>query len=77
MNSENDSDTMYYKCERISSSSSSSQYEYIKCIDLMTTQKKYRIYEWIKSYTKKKSGKRVKQVYPGWAILNDDDIVIT
>jgi hypothetical protein len=81
VNCENDSDTMYYKSERISSgsrsSSSSSQYEYFKCIDLMTTQKKYRLYEWMKSSCKKNSGKRVKQVYPGWAILQDDDIVIT
>jgi hypothetical protein len=50
---------------------------YYKCIDLMTTQKKYRLYEWMKSSCKKNSGKRVKQVYSGWAILQDDDIVIT
>jgi hypothetical protein len=76
---ENDSDTMYYKSERISSgsssgSSSSSQYEYFECIDLVTTQKKYRLFEWMKSSSKKNSGKRVQQVYPGWAILQDDVI---
>jgi hypothetical protein len=44
----------------------------------MTTQKKYRLYEWIKSSPKKKEnhGRRVKQVYPGWAILQEDGIVI-
>jgi hypothetical protein len=79
INGENDSDTMYFKSERISSGSNSSscQYEYFKCIDLMTTQKKYRLYEWVKSCRKQKSCKRVKQVYPGWAILKDDDIVIS
>ena len=71
-----DSDAMYYKCARISGSSSSdSIYEYFKCVDLMTTQKKYRLFEWMKSSKPKKrnDSQRVKQVYPGWAILDDDD----
>jgi hypothetical protein len=71
-----DSDDMYYKCARISGSSSSdSSYEYFKCVDLMTTQKKYRQFEWMKSSRPKKrnDSQRVKQVYPGWAILDDDD----
>ena len=71
-----DSDDMYYKCARVSSGSSSdSSCDYFKCIDLRTTQKKFRLFEWMKQPKKKKrkDGQRVRQIYPGWAILNDDD----
>jgi hypothetical protein len=74
---ENDSDALYFKCSRIGSlSSTDSQYVYVKCIDLMTTQKKNRVYEWMKSSSSNRSKKyvrkRVKQCWPGWAIVNEE-----
>ena len=65
---ENDSDILYYKCRELGSAD---EYDYIKCVDMMSTQKKNRIYEWLKK-SPKKSRKRQskKQQWPGWAIVD-------
>ena len=35
---------------------------------------KNRLFEWVKSSThRRRNGKRVRQVYPGWAILDAAD----
>jgi hypothetical protein len=68
---------MYYKCGRLSSGSCANSYEYIKCIELMNTQKKRRVYEWIrrsvprhsKPFTTKNKG---KQKWPGWAMIDEE-----
>ena len=76
---ENDTGEFYYTCSRLGSCSSS--YDYIKCIELMNTQKKKRVYEWIKRSSprssKPSSKKKGKQQWPGWAMLDEDgnDIV--
>ena len=77
---ENDNEEMYYKCSRLGSGSSASSYDYIKCIELMNTQKKKRVYEWSRRSAPRKkpsTKKKDKQRWPGWAMLDEDgnDIV--
>ena len=65
---ENDSDILYFKCRELGSAD---EYDYIKCVDLMSTQKKNRRYEWLKKspkVTRKRQSK--KQQWPGWAIVD-------
>ena len=57
---ENDSDVLYYKCRELGSAD---EYDYIKCVDMMSTQKKNRIYEWLKKSPK---NNRKRQ----WAIVD-------
>ena len=59
---ENDSDILYYKCRELGSAD---EYDYVKCVDMMCTQKKNRIYEWLKQVLR--IGPSNKQQWPGWA----------
>lgn len=71
---ENDNGDLYYKCCRLGSCSSANSYDYIKCVELMNTQKKRRIYEWIRRSLPrgKRATNRSKQQWPGWAMIDED-----
>jgi hypothetical protein len=72
---ENDSGEFYYKCSRLGSGSSADCVVYIKCVELMNTQKKRRVYEWIRRSaprSKPSTKKKGKQQWPGWAMIDED-----
>ena len=77
VHTDNSGSDFYFKCSRIGScSSSDSSFEYVKCVELMTTQRKHRLYEWINrsSSSRKYTRKKLKQRWPGWAIVDDGTI---
>jgi hypothetical protein len=76
----NDSGEFYYKCSRLDSGSSADCFVYIKCVELMNTQKKRRVYEWIRRSAPRRSKpstkKKGKQQWPGWAMIDEDGYTI-
>jgi hypothetical protein len=47
----------------------------IKCIELINTQKKKRVYEWRRTSAPRKkpsTKKKDKHIWPGWAMLDED-----
>jgi large-conductance mechanosensitive channel len=47
----------------------------IKCIELMNTQKKKRVYEWRRTSAPRKkpsTKKKDEHIWPGWSMLDED-----